>query len=147
MNPFQLVNSMHAAAMVEASEKTWTLGRIIERLEQLPVGSHMQFAFGSLRPTTLKSWRGVYSQLALGYEEPRGVSQTVGSLLEVCRAADGSIFTGYKGGDYVMGRHTPVWISNYGNSDHTAILDIRAISEGWVYIYAMDLEYIRGDRA
>lgn len=35
-------------------------------------------------------------------------------LLSECKAAMGQVFTGYKGGDYVMGALTPVWVANYG---------------------------------
>jgi len=35
-------------------------------------------------------------------------------LLEECKAAMGQVFYGYKGGDYVMGALTPVWLASYG---------------------------------
>lgn len=35
-------------------------------------------------------------------------------LLAECKAAMGKVFCGYKGGDYVMGALTPVWLASYG---------------------------------
>jgi hypothetical protein len=35
-------------------------------------------------------------------------------LLAECEAAMGQVFTGYKGGDYVMGALTPLWVATYG---------------------------------
>lgn len=32
------------------------------------------------------------------------------------RAAMGEVFEGYKGGDFQMGRNTPVWLASYGCS-------------------------------
>ena len=36
-------------------------------------------------------------------------------VLAMCKGAMGEVFQGYKGGDYQMGRNTPVWIANYGD--------------------------------
>jgi hypothetical protein len=60
----------------------------------------------------LDSYRGYYSDLAF---EPSESGETVASLLNRCQAAMGEVFQGYKGGDYVMGRNTPLWIANYGS--------------------------------
>ena len=35
-------------------------------------------------------------------------------LLKECRAAMGAVFTGYKGGEYQMGKSTPLWVASYG---------------------------------
>lgn len=36
----------------------------------------------------------------------------------------GQVFQGYKGGDYVMGALTPLWVSTYGNSSGTKIMAV-----------------------
>lgn len=59
----------------------------------------------------LDSYRGYYSDLAF---EPTEDKRKVEELLEVCQAAMGQVFTGYKGGDFVMGALTPLWIAGYG---------------------------------
>jgi hypothetical protein len=65
-------------------------------------------------PTKLVSWRGVYAELTL--DSRRGSSPpTVAFLLEDAQAANGKTFEGYKGGDYTMGLHTPVWADEWGD--------------------------------
>ena len=36
----------------------------------------------------------------------------------------GQVFIGYKGGDFVMGALTPMWISDYGTSSGTKIMAV-----------------------
>lgn len=50
-------------------------------------------------------------------------------VLALCESAVGKTFYGYKGGEYVMGRETPVWVANYREAGSTAIVDI--IDHGW----------------
>ena len=40
----------------------------------------------------------------------------VKDLLAVLKIAQGNYFVGYKGGDFTMGKTTPVWVANYGTS-------------------------------
>ena len=82
-----------------------TLGRVIEILESMPEDLEID-QLGSLN-----SYRGYYCDLAFS---PDGGLKTVKEILVAFRAAMGKIFTGYKGGDYVMGEITPIWIANYG---------------------------------
>jgi hypothetical protein len=48
----------------------------------------------------------------------------VSEALAMCREAMGQVFTGYKGGDYVMGALTPLWIANWGSGGGMKILSI-----------------------
>lgn len=41
---------------------------------------------------------------------------TVGALLKMLRLVQGKYIIGYKGGDFTMGKTTPVWVANYGTS-------------------------------
>jgi hypothetical protein len=41
---------------------------------------------------------------------------TANDLLRVLNLIKGKQFRGYKGGDYTMGKTTPVWVANYGYS-------------------------------
>lgn len=108
------------------SKEQITLGEAISKLKSLVdvCGGDTQvvFDFCNMVPTTLDSWRGVYSELALGYEY--GGARTVGELLEIFESALGSTFSGYKGGDSVMTADTTLWVANYGNSGSTVIVDI-----------------------
>jgi hypothetical protein len=49
----------------------------------------------------------------LAFERGEGTRKAV-DLLAECKAAMGQVFCGYKGGDYVMGVLTPVWVASYG---------------------------------
>ena len=65
---------------------------------------------------TLRSYRGYYDQLALGYcianynSEPIMLTR----LMEMLNEAVGKEFEGYKGGMFMMYPSTPVWLANYG---------------------------------
>jgi hypothetical protein len=41
--------------------------------------------------------------------------RTACALLSECRAAMGRVFCGYKGGDFLMGETTPIWLADYGH--------------------------------
>jgi hypothetical protein len=123
-----------------------TLGEMILKLEavknkELPV----YFDEEKYRPTGVDSWRGSYCELALNYEGAGGYYEhkpecprdpkwddytcdcksistqlpenpTVNNLLEMLKKIPGRIFIGYKGGDFLMGKTTPIWVANYGTS-------------------------------
>lgn len=68
------------------------------------------------------SYRGYYDELAIDIEaEPRTSCELVGDLQD----AIGKTFTGYKGGEYEMCKHTPVWVSRYGQCDQYAVIGVR----------------------
>lgn len=124
-----LVAQERAVRLLQSDQMT--LGRLIDRLtlvadQSLPV----IFDFGP-KPTTLASWRGIYAELALGYDDVVA-SPTVAELLAECRRADGATFTGWKGGDFTMGRETAVWVANPGETSdyafengYRAVLDLQ----------------------
>ena len=97
-------------------DKQLTLGRLIELLEALPDEARIQSVMidtGDF-PRQLMSWRGIYAELAMSYrDEPEW---TVADVLSDARLALGETFTGYKGGEFLMRRSTPLWLANYGDS-------------------------------
>jgi len=101
----QLIDELGKGWRAERSLSQLTLGQLIEKLEKLD-GRKEIVGIGYAM-----SYRGYYSDLAF---EPGDEVRTVGDLLGDCTSALGSTFTGYKGGDYVMDEHTPLWISAYG---------------------------------
>jgi hypothetical protein len=103
--------------------RTMSLGELIEALERKESDAPVMFDFVYFRPSGLHSYRGDYSQLALGYATDKEVA--VGDLLQRLRDANGATFTGYKGGDYVMDERTPVWVANPEEAGRTAIVDVR----------------------
>lgn len=115
-----------------------TLGELVEKLEAIGLKDsdgddiYVQFDFGSAIPTTLDSWRGSYSELALGYElvgydgddDANYNSMKVEKLLKDLKSAIGKEFYGWKGGDFKMSENTPVWVDNSGNANNCAIVDV-----------------------
>lgn len=82
------------------------LGELIEFLKGVDPAKVCRF--GLKNP---HSYRGYYEDLA--FEPAENV--TVGEMLAAAEYALGETFTGYKGGEYVMGEHTDCWLANYGD--------------------------------
>ena len=96
---------MNAAWQAQRSTSQLTLGKLIDRLKQLPPNSPVQAI------TNAHSYRGYYCDLAFELTGEMGVAK---DSLAVALSVLGEVFTGYKGGDYLMDESTPVWIANYG---------------------------------
>lgn len=103
-----------------------TLGQLIEALEVFNADARV--LLHDQPPGEFCSYRGSYDHLAL---IPGGETQTtVGRLLQRCRAADGSTFQGWKGGDYEMGLGTPVWVADEGQYPGLALIGITPRGDG-----------------
>ena len=102
-----LMNAMNKAMQDERSKVQMTLGKLIDVLAALPPDSKIE---GLDEP---HSYRGYYCDLAF---EPSSELRTAGEMLAMCRACMGQEFTGYKGGEFMMGKSTPVWIAHYGDT-------------------------------
>ena len=90
----------------ERAQTQMTLGKMIDVLEKLPPDMDMA------NLTSPHSYRGYYCDLA--FENPNS-SQKVGVVLEECKLAMGRTFCGWKGGEFMMGDSTPVWIAERGD--------------------------------
>lgn len=99
-----LVDGMAQRDQRERSRTQMTLGSMIATLKGM--SSDVPMCLGDL-----DSYRGYYCDLAF---EPSEESKTVAELLEICQGSMGQVFTGYKGGDYMMGANTPIWLAHYG---------------------------------
>lgn len=91
-----------------------TLGEVILLLKAQPPFNTIELDFTKDNPCGLGSYRGYYTDLSLDY----GIdakSMIVKDLLKMFEDADGSTYTGYKGGDFTMHRKTLVWIAPYGD--------------------------------
>lgn len=119
-----------------------TLGQLITEIESFDLRNssdefkNVCFDFGSAVPTNLDSWRGSYSELALGYKfsgydntKEHFADITANDLLQELKSAIGKEYTGWKGGDFIMNEDTPVWVANPGNGGNTAIIGI--LDAGW----------------
>lgn len=116
-----------------------TLGELIQKLEAvedktLPVAYDFEYAY----PTIFQCWRGSYAELALGWSHHgyqacdawgKSTQPPVAAFLEECKSAVGQTFEGWKGGDFIMGLGTAIWVANPGNSGSTAIVD--AVQKSW----------------
>lgn len=105
------------------------------------------------KPTKLDSWRGVYSQLALGYEPVDlhtalggvSVAGTLASdLLHDAEYANGRVYEGWKGGEFTMGLGTPVWVSRRGEWEQRIITKIEKSIQtfgnpSYVVIHTLDI--------
>lgn len=113
MNNLQaMIDGMGAQWQRERAASQMTLGEMIKVLEAMPEGAEIE-GIGDL-----DSYRGYYSDLAFAPVSDKAAATKV---LALCRAAMGKVFEGYKGGDYVMGALTPLWIANYGDCGNKII--------------------------
>lgn len=112
-----ILNSMtasHREARMASSDQL-TLGEMIIKLDAISDKTKpVRLDFGGFIATDMDSWRGSYAELAIGYAI--GNPASAETLLKECRAAVGATFEGYKGGDFRMSRHTPIWVANHGRS-------------------------------
>jgi hypothetical protein len=106
MNLQAMVDGLSQQWQRERSETQMTLGALITALEAMPKDAEVA---NLCNPD---SYRGFYCDLY--FEKQEGTRPAV-DLLADCKAAMGKVFTGYKGGDYVMGAPTPLWIAEYGD--------------------------------
>ena len=112
-----LVDGMSAKWQRERAATQLTLGALIAALEAMPADAQVA------NLSDMDSYRGYYSDL---YFERHDGTRPAAELLAECKAAMGQVFTGYKGGDYVMGALTPLWISHYGTASGTKLMAVHA---------------------
>jgi len=106
MNNLQaLVDGMSAQWCRERADTQMTLGKMIAVLEAMP----KETLINGVGP--LHSYRGYYCDLAF---EPDATKVSASGVLAMCKSAMGKVFQGYKGGDFVMGELTPLWVASYG---------------------------------
>lgn len=95
-----------------------------KKIEDLP---DVYFDFCRMFPTTTMSWRGSYKEVCLDFTDGRSENKSplnIRDFFKLIKNTIGKEFEGYKGGEYVMDKHTPVWIDNYGRSTDTGLVDV-----------------------
>lgn len=123
-----------ARAETLATSAQLTLGEIILKIEPLLKKqkevkenfgheAKVVFDFEYLFPTGIDSWRGSYSELALEFSS-EGEAMEISKFYKMLKETIGKEFTGYKGGEFTMNKHTPVWVANYSHSGNTGVVDI-----------------------
>jgi hypothetical protein len=127
-----------------ATGQNMSLGQLIDALREIegksPDGKSKDIRLKDGRSVTdVGSYRGYYSDLAI---EPSGegeASITVLDLLVILNRAKGTTFTGYKGGEYRMQSHTPVWVSEYGCASGLAVKRVE-VRDGEVVILTEQID-------
>jgi hypothetical protein len=90
----------------ERAETQLTLGTLIDKLKVMDPNEPVPMLYAP------HSYRGYYIDLA--FEWNQNVTQPASTLLELCKSCMGEIFDGYKGGEFQMGRNTPLWAASWG---------------------------------
>lgn len=144
MKENQFLNQVQAVINSERKKRfdrndQLSLGELIEKIEECGLIScngkdepkTVEYDFGTAIPTTLDSWRGSYSELALGYKltgydnnDDHFGKITAEDLLKELQSAIGKEYTGWKGGEFIMDEDTPIWVANPGDSGNTGIVDV-----------------------
>lgn len=110
-----LIDKASQQWQAERAQKQMTLGKLIAALEALPAETPIDCLEDP------HSYRGYYSDLAL---ELHPGTRAAAALLNDCRSIMGRKLSGYKGGDYLMGEDTPVWVSLYGMASGLRLMAI-----------------------
>lgn len=97
-----------------------TIGSLIRYLERFDSWLPVMTNNGKLIKASVSSYRGYYNDLAIHEGEPNA---TVAELIEVLKDAIGSVYEGYKGGNYTMHRDTLCWFAtDYGDCSQMAFV-------------------------
>ena len=75
------------------------------------------------------SYRGHHDQLAFPLASSDSGRAPANVLLDTAVGCLGREFTGYRGGEFVMGSSTPVWVSNYGTASELQLIWIASDGE------------------
>ncbi len=118
MNLIQMaIDGLNESMQRERMATQMTLGKLIAALESMPPDVRV------LNLCKPHSYRGYYCDLA--FELGEG-SQPTSMLLTTCRGAMGKLFEGYKGGQFLMGESTPLWVSSWGNNSGDRLMSLAA---------------------
>ncbi len=110
-----------------------TLGQLVNLLNKIKdkynnddlFELEIKYDFADFYPTEPESYRGYYDHLAFGYKNDRG--NDFPKFIEFLKWSEesvGKVYEGYKGGKFLMGHDTPVWVSNWGECSDTVIIDV-----------------------
>lgn len=116
----------------------WTIGELIVGLEAVDKALPVKFSDGTL-PDELTSWRGSYREIAFTYLSD-GIPPTVEKVLTQLKESIGKTYEGYKGGDFVMGRRTPIWVAEWGTSGDTGVVGVE-VANGICFIKLKGCDY------
>lgn len=102
------MDALNGMLQKERQESQMTLGELIAALEELEESERVSPGI-----STAHSYRGYYCDLAF---DSHATSLSAGDTLDILRGCMGKVFEGYKGGEFLMGEDTPVWLADYAAS-------------------------------
>jgi hypothetical protein len=101
-----LVSNISLYWQKQRAKTQMTLGSLMAVLETMPEGTQV------INLTNCHSYRGYYIDLAFEKEEG---TRLASELLIDCQEVRDRELEGYKGGWFLMGLRTPVWVARYGS--------------------------------
>jgi len=124
-----------------------TLGELILKLEALDnPDCPVVFDVEPYYPTHIGSWRGRYEELSLRYGK-NGEPPPFRDFLRLLKGTVGSTCMGYKGGEFLMGKTTPVWVAHYGDMccwdwhETRYVVDVRPDAKAVILVTAVGERY------
>lgn len=140
MDQDEFMKTIQKAAQAETNQMSAeagqvTVGELIAKLESAPKKLAIILSDGN-SPGVYSSYRGYYDHIAI---EPGDEPTTVKDFLKATKEVVGKTYMGYKGGDYTMTKHTPVWVSAYGDYTGHGIVDLR-VEKDKVVLIVKDIE-------
>jgi hypothetical protein len=128
-NSFSNSNQLTLGDLIDLLEPINALQK--DRIETNQQEATVCYDFEYLFPTSIDSWRGSYAELALNWSASEN-RMKVSEFISMLNDAVGKTFEGYKGGEYLMSRDTPIWVANEGNSGNTGVIGV--LNQGYQVI-------------
>lgn len=113
---------------------TATIGSVIDALRNAEPDAAVMFDFCGAMPAKVASYRGWYDHLAIGWDVEGTSWPEAKDVAALLQEAIGSVFTGYKGGEYRMTADTPLWVDRWGDHSGTGIVAIEFLGESAVVL-------------
>lgn len=120
------------------------LDQLIDELAKFDGKRSVEFEFCGFAPVRLTSYRGWYEHLAM--VPAKSTEVTVDYVLDLLRRAKSETFFGWKGGEYHMRGHTPLWVDCEGEATRTKLVGVREVryqyEGGYVLLETEHGEYL-----
>ena len=121
-----------------------TLGELNDQLAKLKlrkgkeeISYEFQVNGLSVKLSTVDSYRGYYVDLAI--HAVLGAYTDFSRFRQTLKKAQGKTFEGWKGGDYLMGQDTPLWLAPEGHCGNVCLVGVEIHKYNDTY-YVIELE-------
>ena len=122
----KMIDEMNEKQRIE-SGKEYNLGMFINDLKKYKDDykiNSVEFEDGT-KPVEFDSWRGSYCELSLTFTSDESYRIFPMTMYQKAFNANGSMFFGYKGGEFVMDLDTPIHKANYGECGYEKIIGVK----------------------